>query len=302
MLPKRTEARVWSRASAPWGLTPRLARLFTRRRTAIDTHDLGAFSRPALRARVLRLTLAAATVALVVAAAATARGLDTREEGLLPSGTTGVVVVDLSLSIADEDYHAVRRALRRLIAEDASIGLVVFSDVAYELLPPGTPASELKPMLRLLVPPRLGTPVNPWTQTFRAGTRISTALELARGMLERDNVRAGSILLVSDLETAPDDVPAVARTVDQLRRSSIELRVFALAPSNDARVLFEGFLDQGAFAAPADGGEEAASETSVENRMPLMLMLLGALFFLALAVLERFGAGLAVTAGLRGRA
>jgi len=283
---------VWSR---------RLERLFSRRRAGIDTQDVGAFARPALRARFLRLSLATATLALVVVAAATARGLDTREEGILPSGTTGVVVIDLSLSIADEDYHALRRALRRLIAEDASIGLVVFSDVAYELLPPGTPASELRPILRLLIPPRLGTPVNPWTQTFRAGTRISTALELARGMLERDNVQAGSILLVSDLETAPDDVPAVARTVDALRRSSIELRVFGLAPSNDARVLFEGFLDKGAFAAPEDEGDEAASETSVEDRFPRRLMLLGALFFLALAALERFGAGLAVTAGVRTR-
>jgi len=277
----------------------RLDRLFSRRRTGIDTCDVGAFPRPARRARVLRFAFAGATLALVVAAAATARGLDSREEGLLPSGTTGVVVVDLSLSIADEDYHAVRRALRGLIAEDASIGLVVFSDVAYELLPPGTPASQLQPMLRLLVPPRLGPPVNPWTQTFRAGTRISTALELARGMLERERVEAGSILLVSDLETAPDDVPAVARTVDALRRGSIELRVFALSPSNDARVLFEGFIDKGAFAAPEGEGEEATSETSVENRFPRWLMLLGALFFLALAALERFGAGLAVTAGVR---
>jgi hypothetical protein len=277
-----------------WWSRP-LGRLFSRRRTAIDTPDAGAFRRPARRARVLRLTFAGAALALVVAAAATARGLDTREEGLLPSGTTGVVVVDLSLSIADEDYNALRRALRRLIAEDASIGLVVFSDVAYELLPPGTPASELQPMLRLLIPPRLGTPVNPWTQTFRAGTRISRALELARGMLERDNVRAGSILLVSDLETAPDDVPAVARTVDALRRSSIELRVFPLSASSDARVLFEGFLDEEAFAAPEGEREEAVSETSVENRLPLMLLLLGVLFFLALTALERFGAGLAVT-------
>ncbi len=279
----------------------RIARLFSRGRRAIDTHDVGSFSSPAWRARVIRFAFAGAAVALVAAATATARGLDTREEGLLPSGTTGVVVLDLSLSIADEDYHAVRRALRRLIAEDASIGLVVFSDVAYELLPPGTPASEMQPMLRLLIPPRLGNPVNPWTQTFRAGTRISTALELARGMLERDNVKAGSILLVSDLETAPDDVAAVASTVDALRRSSIELRVFGLAPSSDARVLFEGFLDQGAFAAPEGETEEAASETSIDYRFPELLVLLGALFFLALTALERFGGGLAVTAASRGR-
>ena len=63
-------------------------------------------------------------------------------------------------------------------------------------------------MLRLLIAPRLGPVMNPWTQTFSAGTRISSALELAKSMLERDEVDKGSILLVSDLETAPDDVPA----------------------------------------------------------------------------------------------
>ena len=78
-----------------------------------------------------------------------------------------------------------RTAFKRLIADNASIGLVVFSDVPYELLPPGTPASELRPMLRLLVPPRLGPPVNPWSITFRAGTKVSAALQLARDMLRR---------------------------------------------------------------------------------------------------------------------
>ena len=78
------------------------------------------------------------------------------------------MVLDLSLSITDDDYVRIRRTLRRLIAEDATIGLAVFSDVPYELLPPGTPASELKPVLRLLVAPRLGPVRNPWTQTFRA--------------------------------------------------------------------------------------------------------------------------------------
>ena len=124
-----------------------------------------------------------------------------------------MVVIDLSLSIEGEDYSVVRRALRQLIAENANIGLVVFSDTAYELLPPGTPASQLRPLLRLLVPPRLGPPVNPWTQTFRAGTQISTAIELAQDMLERDHVVDGSVLLVSDLETAPDDVPALASSI-----------------------------------------------------------------------------------------
>lgn len=279
-------------------MSPRLRRRpFSGPRAAVDTHDVRAFPGASRRTRVLQLVFAGAAVALVVAAAASARGLETRERGLLPSGTTGVAVVDLSLSIADEDYHAVRRAFQRLIEEDASIGLVVFSDVAYELLPPGTPASELRPMLRLLVPPALGPSVNPWTSAFRAGTRISTALALARDMLERDRVKSGSILLVSDLETAPDDVPALTRTVQSLRQSAIELRVVALAPSTDARLIFQGLVDDGAFEAPSAIGGEPTPSGEATSGFPRGLLILGALFFVAMAAHERFAGRLALTRG-----
>jgi hypothetical protein len=262
----------------------------------VDTPDADAFPVAAWRARILQVVLVGTALALVVAAATSARGLDTKGQGLLPSRTTGVVVVDLSLSIGNEDYHAVRRAFRRLIAEDASIGMVVFSDVAYELLPPGTPASALQPILRLLIPPRLGPPVNPWTQTFRAGTRISTAIQLAQDMLVRDGVESGSILLVSDLETAPDDVPLLARTLEGLRRSSIELRVVGLAPSSDARRIFQGFLQEGAFDAPPPSGPtDEATEQVASSGLPTTLLLLGALLFVVLAAHERFAGRLRLT-------
>ena len=164
-----------------------------------------------------------------------------------------------------------------MIAEDAPIGLVVFSDVPYELLPPGTPASEMRPMLRLLVVPELGPPVNPWTGTFRAGTRVSQALELAAEVLERDGVENGAILLVSDLETAPDDIPRLTATVDRLRRSSIDLRVAALAPSSDARALFGGLLEKGAFAAPLGSDETIPVESEARSRVPVVLFVLGGL-------------------------
>lgn len=264
----------------------------------IDSHDARAFPAATWRARILRAAFAGTALALAVAAAASARGLDTRAPGLIPGGTTGVVVVDLSLSIADEDYQAIRGAFDRLIEEEASIGLVVFSDVAYELLPPGTPASELRPMLRLLVPPAPGPPVTPWTDTFRAGTRVSTALDLARTMLERDGVKAGSILLVSDLETAPDDVPALSRTVESLRRSAIDLRVYGLAPSSDARLIFEGLLQEGAFELAPDSGVGQGAESEATLDVSTALLVLGALLFLTLAAHERFAGRLAITGGL----
>jgi hypothetical protein len=267
-----------------------LERSRRRRSSGVDSHDVGAFPGAARRTSFLRILFAGTAVALLLAAAASARNLETRERGLLPSGTTGVVVIDLSLSIADEDYNEVRRVLRGLVEDDSRIGLVVFSDVAYELLPPGTPASELRPMLRLLVPPKLGSPVNPWTGTFRAGTRVSTALGLAKQIIERDRVSNPSILLVSDLETAPEDVPALVQTVDEIRRSEIALRVVGLAPSSDARLVFEGLLQRGEFQLPGGGesGEEAAPAYEATSGVPVALLVLGGLFFLALAVHERF--------------
>lgn len=269
---------------------------FSRKRRAagVDSHDVVALRAPVRRTRLLRLGLVLAAVTLLAAAAASAGNLEARERGLLPSGATGIVVLDLSLSIADEDYIQVRKVLRRLVAEDAPIGLVVFSDVPYELLPPGTPASQMRPMLRLLTVPELGPPVNPWTGTFRAGTRISQALELAREVLERDGIENGAILLVSDLETAPDDLPKLAETVARLRRSSIDLRVAALAPSSDARALFGGLLEKGAFTSPLGSDDAIPVQSETSSRVPLTLFVLGGLFFAALALHERFAGRLAL--------
>jgi hypothetical protein len=274
----------------------RLRARLARRRVGVDTHDVGAFRSVVGRTWLIRLVLAGGALALVLAAAAAARDPDTTEQALIPPDRVGVVVLDLSLSITDGDYAAIRSTLRRVVAEEAIVGLVVFSDVPYELLPPGTPASELRPLLRLLVPPRLGPVQNPWTQTFRAGTRISVALDLARASLERDQVESASVLLVSDLETAPDDVPALASSIAALDRAGIDLRVVPLSPSSDAVALFSGFIGENAvagFGATSPGDpEERAGSAGVE--MPVLLLALGLLAFLLLAAHERFAGRLAL--------
>lgn len=262
---------------------------------AVDSHDLVGLRGVIRRTGLVRLALSAAALALVLAAAATARDPKTSEQTLVPPDRIGVVVLDLSLSITDDDYVAIRRTLRRLVAENATIGLAVFSDAPYELLPPGTPAKELQPILRLLVAPRIGPVRNPWTQTFRAGTRISSALDLAKSMLQRDQVDKGSILLVSDLETAPDDVPALARTIDGIERAGIKLRVVPLGPSSDAVKLFSGLLEKdavGALTHTSQTSNPDSSATGVET--PVLFLVLGALAFLALAAHERFAGRIAL--------
>ena len=205
------------------------------------------------------------------------------------------MVLDLSLSILDDHSGIVRGTLQRLVETNAPVGLVIFSDVPYELLPPGTPASELKPVIRLLRPPAGGKVVNPWTDAFRAGTRISTALQLARDMLEGDKVKNGSILLVSDLETAPDDVPETARVLRAIQRQGMTVRLLALGPSSDARSLFGGILGPKAFTPLAERPDSSwrfPRPAGVRSRR--LLLLLGALLLAALAAHERFASRLAL--------
>ena len=273
------------------------------RRQAVSSYDIRALRRGRLRAGALRVVLAGGAVALLGAAAASARGLDVRERSFLPPGSTGVVVIDVSLSIAEANYIDVRRTLRQLIRIDAPVGLVFFSDIPYELLPPGTPASELEPLLGVLQPSKskAAPPINPWWDSYRAGTRISSAMELARDMLERDKVDDGFIVLVSDLETAPDDVQATTRVLQDIQRGSIDVRVVPMSASSESLRLFEGMLGPKAFAAlPRSTGEERRFQNALGSGVPTGLLVLGGLLFALLALHEQFSGRLGLPR-VRGR-
>jgi von Willebrand factor type A domain len=261
-----------------------------RRPPAIDTYDAAAFRRPSLRTRLVRAVLATAAIASVAAAAASARGDDVRVQSVLPTGSTGIVVLDLSLSIQDKDYRRLRGALRHLIAVDAPVGLVVFSDAPYELLPPGTPARELQNIIRLLIPPQQGQPVNPWSEAFRGGTRISSALAMASHMLERDQVQNGSVLLISDLETAPEDVQALLQTLRDLRARSVPVKIVTLSAGRESTASVKAVAGAEAFAPPSaftgDPGERRA--VSGGGVLPQSLIALGALCLALLGAHERF--------------
>jgi von Willebrand factor type A domain len=275
----------------------------SRSRPVIDSRDVGAFRAAARRTLALRILFAGGAVLLLAGAWLTARDLDPRDRGLLPTGTSGVIVLDVSLSILDDQSGVVRRTLQALVDADAPVGLVVFSDVPYELFPPGTPASELRPLIRMLAPVGSGPAVTPWTDTFRSGTRISSALRLAHDMLEGDRVANGSILLISDLETAPDDVPATAQVLREITRDGVQMRLLALGPSSDARTLFGSALGPEAFTPLVEGPVRSPEPPEARRRpLPWALLGLGVLFLLALAGHERFGVRLALPSPSRSRA
>lgn len=275
-----------------------MAFLRSRART-IPSADAGAFGRARIRTTLVRVLLVTLACGLLAAAFVSARSLEPRSSELTPGGRSGVVVIDVSLSIVTRDYAQVRSVLERLIRADNPMGVVIFSDVAYELLPPRTPAKELRPLLRFFTPRGNQLPRNPWTPSFQAGTKISTALALAQDMIVRDHVSPASILLVSDLESAPTDFTDLGKTLSRIKRSSTTVRVVPLSSSSEAISFFGGILGQDAFVDPVapNAGEREALDVTLSGEAPSWLLLTGGLVLLVLAAHERFAGRLALPVG-----
>lgn len=270
--------------------------LLSRRRNDIAYGDVAPLRSPFLRTRAIRLGVVVAALLLLAGAALTARSSAQTSSSIVPKGSTSVVVIDLSKSIINSEFQPIGVTLRRLISSNTPTGLVVFSDVAYELLPPRTPARALVPLLRFFTARRGDYPTNPWQATFRAGTRISTALDLADQMLSRDGGKHGSIVLISDLETASSDAAALSDTLSRLRQEKVQLRVVPLRPSDQALKLFNSLLPKGYLIAKPNAVtfESTQSGSVLGGNLPVLLVVLAALLLLTLAANERWCGRLAL--------
>jgi len=253
-----------------------------------DTTPLGAAAR---RTAAIRIATAIALVGLAGAAILLGRHPQTHEVRLLPEGSNGIVVLDLSASISSDTYSRIGGTLGELAASRGRYGLIVFSDTAYEALPPGSPASALRPMVRFfkLPPQQRGAapsyPVNPWTKSFSAGTRISTGLELVRSILAADRRARPAVLLVSDLNDEPSDLPALTSLAFTFRRDRIPLKVVGLNPSPEDEQLFRRYIaSSGSFSrAPLAG---ARTRSSAGASFPVWLVAVALGLGLLLAVNE----------------
>lgn len=254
-----------------------------------------------LRPAARRTALVSAILAVAVGVAALAVNVAARRSeparvSLLPAGESVVVVLDLSLSIPEVAYRRMRTALAELAVSDARVGLVLFSDIAYEVLPTGSPSSELRPVLRYLTPvpgefTDVGGPLyleDPWSGGFRGGTRISAAIDRAVEMVELEG-GAGSILLISDLDTSDDDNDELAASLRQLRRSEIPLRIVPLYPLEENEAYFMNQFGEKAFSDWNRFFEAGGSTARFEPpaaRPPFALVLAGVALLLALGLNE----------------
>ena len=261
---------------------------------AVPTSEPGRLRRQRSRTTVLRIGLAAGLVALLALSVAAARSYDVRHAPLVASGSSGVIVLDLSASVFEGGFEA---TVRKLVQTDERAGLVVFSDAAYELLPPGSAGREFQPLLRFFRSNASGfLPPNPWDR-FRAGTRISEGLKVAREALLREG-GPGKIILLSDLEVLPDEVQRLVLVFSDLRRDGFDVEIIPLAPREEQRRLLELFVgDEGFLPEPVSGAEavQARGEGRLTTGLPWLFLLAGLLLVLVLATNERMLARLEVS-------
>jgi hypothetical protein len=246
--------------------------------------------RPAVRrTTALRAALALGLVGLFAAAVLVARSIDPRHAPLVPAGTTGMLVLDLSASVYEDAFG---QTIRKLARSGERTGVVAFSDAAYELLPPGTPASELLPLLRFFRPEAASAsgelPVDPW-KDFRAGTRISEGLRVAHATLRREDTMNGSIVLVSDLEILPDEVVRLSDVAAELRQDGIGLRIVPLFPTPAKYARIRQIVGDSAFLRESSAASPVAAPEgrSVRHALPWRFVLVVLAFVFMLATNER---------------
>ena len=226
------------------------------RRGTTPSGELRGVTGPARRTTLLRGLLALALAGTLAAAALAARNAGSGRAAVLPHGaSTGVVALDLSASIAGPVYRRVATTLKGIVAANQAIGLVMFSDVAYELLPPNSPAGALLQFVPFFEPMKVvgGSAIfgqSPWDQ-FSGGTRISSGLKEAAQALARAHVKHGSILLVSDLDDSGADAEPLVAEALALKRAHIPVRIVPLFADPGNRRLFAALFGNGAFVDPS---------------------------------------------------
>ena len=245
--------------------------------SAIPLADAPALRAPARRTAAVLAVLAAVGLAAVAALLLLSRNPHTRTIVPLPAHADAVLVLDVSASISSDTYSRIGGTLAALSRSGGRFALVVFSDEAYEALPPDAPAADLAPFVRYFtLPPQVRPgfastfPPNPWDLTFSGGTRISAGMELAHSIAVSGRRRA-TVVLVSDLDDDPGDLTRLATVLLSYRRDSVPVRIVGLNPAPEDVAFFQRLLPPGSaiVAAPT------LSQAPPHDRTPFPWALVG---------------------------
>jgi len=245
------------------------------------------FAQIAARTTLARAALSIALVALVLATAAAARHPQLNEPQFTPPHAGGIVVLDLSASISADTYSRIGETLRQIVRRGGRYGLVVFSDVAYEALPPGTPASALQPLVRYftLLPAIKGEqptfPTNPWSNSFTSGTKISAGLGLALELLDTNRIKHPAVVLVSDLADDNSDVPQLQGVLGVYKAKKIPFTIVGLNAAPNDQAVFTDLLGQDVSvlqgALPGENPTAGTATAKFPSRLLILTILVAAL-------------------------
>jgi hypothetical protein len=265
--------------------------------TGIPLTDAPRLKRYVHRTLALEVATLAAVVALVIAFALASRQPEVAAPISLPHGANAIVVLDLSASISSDTYSRIGDTLAHLAASRDRYALIAFSDQAYEALPPGTPAADLSPFVRYFVlPPQKSPgfqpsfPTNPWTGTFTAGTNISAGMALAR-QVALTNVKRPTVILISDLDDDPGDIPRLVAVLAAYRANNIPVRIVALNPTPADQTLFQRLLGPSAPIVQA-ALPSGAPAPRTNSPFPWQLVAIGLAVAVLLALHQEWGPAL----------
>jgi hypothetical protein len=273
-----------------------------RSHSSIPLGDFAAFVRRSLAVRRIQLVLGLLLVVFATTALLAAWSTRTTTSSLLPRSASGIVVLDVSASISSDTYARIAGTLDRLVRSDGEYGLVLFSDTAYQALPPHTPSRELRPFARFFAvrqasgpgalpePPR-----SPWADAFSAGTRISTGLALALDVIRENLLARPAVLLVSDLDNDSADLERVTRVAIAYRRAGIPLHVVGLNPAPEDIAFIRQIVPRNGNLTTAPLPDDRAGSTSASLDLPLVIaaVLVAVAFGAFAAASERLRWGLA---------
>jgi hypothetical protein len=218
--------------------------------SAIPLADARRLRRTARRTRIAQLIALVGVLAGAAWLLVAALRVEHSTTAFAPADNTAIVVLDVSASISSETYGRILATLDRLADSKGRYGLVLFSDTAYMALPPGTRADELLAFERYFrVPAQSGgelpdMPRSPWTDSFSAGTRISTGLERALDEIRARRLERPAVVLVSDLDDSTSDLDRLRDVALAYRRSGIPLHVVGLNPAAEDANLIRTLIAQ----------------------------------------------------------
>jgi hypothetical protein len=259
--------------------------------SAIPYTGAQALARIAARTTVARLVLGLLLLALVIVTALAARHPHLNKQPLLPANSGGIIVLDVSASISTDTYSRIGEVLKKIVAGGGRYGLVVFSAGAYQALPPGSPVSALRPLIRYFTLPtqvapgeQPAYPRNPWTDSFTGGTQIARGLDLARQIERDNNVKKPYVVLISDLADDPNDVSRLNDVLLGYKAAKIHLVVIPLNATESDRSRFVGVAEK--FLPATLPGENPSASAPARASFPNRLVLLTILVALLLGVNE----------------